>query len=718
MSEIFDESWYRISLLKVSISASVEINKQVYRGETWYVLHDTYNNQFFRVRPATYRFLDKLSLGGTVEEVWVAMSSEMPDDVPSQTELIKLLSQLHASNMLQFTSRPDHDLLFKKYKDKEYRSIAQQLMTFLFIKVPIWNPNQFLDKVAPSFRFLFSWWGLGIWLFVIGFGIKSVVDNYSNIGSDIDGVLAPSNLFLLYVSMALLKLLHEFGHGVTTKIFGGQVTTLGVMLIVFMPLPYVDVNSSWVFRYKWQRILVGLSGMMVELFIAAIAAIIYVNTNDDLIRALAFNVMIIGSISSLLFNGNPLLKFDAYFILSDLLEIPNLQKRSQEQWYFFIKKYMFSLKNVISPSGSVSETYILAIYAVLSLLYRFVISIGVVLFVGDQYFGIGVVVALISIYMWFLKPLWSSYSYIQFSNEIKSDKSRVLMVIFSSLSVIVILFWLIPFPYFIKIPGVVEIPETSNTYSEAEGLVVRVYVKNGQYINKGDVLADLENYEIILDIEKVNAQIHEAKALLIKIRDQSVTDVAIVDEQLKFLSDKLLEFNKKKENLHIRAGQDGIWVEQDGGIPVGRWVSRQEKIGSIINNSKLEFIAAVNQEQASDLFKEPVLHGEVKLYGFESSSMKLESIRMIPYEKNELPSAVLGWLGGGDFSVDTNDKSGKKTHEAFFVIHGELRSSDIEVETNYSTGHSGILRISLPPRSLAERLSRFINQVLQKRYYL
>lgn len=180
---------------------------------------------------------------------------------------------------------------------------------------------------------LFSWLGLILWLLLIGAGLYFVVGNLDELIHQSTDILAPDNLVLLYLSIILIKICHEFGHAFACKRFGrlsgtgGQVHLMGVMFLVFIPLPYVDASSAWVFRKKWHRAVVGMAGVIVEMAGAAVAAIVWANTSTGTLHIIAYNVMFVASVSTLIFNANPLLRFDGYYVLSDLLEIPNLSRR-------------------------------------------------------------------------------------------------------------------------------------------------------------------------------------------------------------------------------------------------------------------------------------------------------------------------------------------------------------------------------------------------------
>jgi putative peptide zinc metalloprotease protein len=169
-------------------------------------------------------------------------------------------------------------------------------------------------------------------------------------------VLNPDNLPYLYAAIVIVKLFHELGHGFACKHFGrktgtgGEVHQMGVTFLFFTPLPFVDASSAWALRDKWHRIIVGASGMLAELAIAAMAAVLWVNTADGTaVHAIAYNVMLIASVSSLAFNGNPFLRYDAYYILLDLLEIPNLESRSKLYVGYLVKRYVWGMDQAFGP---------------------------------------------------------------------------------------------------------------------------------------------------------------------------------------------------------------------------------------------------------------------------------------------------------------------------------------------------------------------------------
>lgn len=709
---IFSESWYRVANLNISLVYSVEIQKQIYRGSEWYVLHDPFNNKYFRIRPEAYEFVARLDCGRTVEEVWESCLTMFPESCPTQDEVIRVLSQLHHVNLLYYKNRPNTDDIFKRYSDKKQRELGNKVFTFLYFRIPVWDPEIWLRKVKFLIDIMFSRFGAVIWFLVLGMGIKAVTENYESLYSQTQGLLSPSNLFLLYVSMMGIKFLHELGHAMMTTKFGGAVHTVGIMFLVFTPLPYMDASTSWSFRNKWHRFLVGSAGMIVELFISGIAAIVWANSAAGTINSIAFNLMVIGSVSSVIFNGNPLTKLDSYYMLSDALEIPNLYERSRLQWYYLVEKYIYRIEQNYSPSRTYSEGFWLLLYGMASGFYRILISIGIALFVADQWLELGIIIIIISIFMYILKPLYSFISYL-FTNQ-KLDRVRKSAIASSSAFVLLLIgfFGFIPFSNSIYAPGIIHSNDFVHIFTDTGGYLEKLYVSNGQEVEKGQLLLTLRSKELEFDIDTVKAQIAESLAQRKKVTKTSIADLQPLEERISFLKSKLEMLHNKKEKLNIKAVASGIWYATHLNQLKETWILSHRELGSIVPKSNFGFLAVVTQGEAFDIFKNKSVVGNIKLNGLVEHTIEPKSITVLPYEKFVLPSPALGWYGGGEVAV--GQKDGVTTLESFFEVRVELPEEDMK--KFYLQGRVGTLRIELDDQTLFEGAYKFLKQLLQKRY--
>ena len=207
-----------------------------------------------------------------------------------------------------------------------------------------------LDRWKGFIALMTSRGAMLVWLLVVLVGASSALQNLGALSDHSQGLFSLSNLPWLFVSLTGMKLLHEMGHAFVCKRYGGEVHAFGVMFLIMTPLPYVDTASTWGFKSRFQRAIVSAAGMMVELFLAAIGALVWSHTSAGIVNSLAYNVMVVGSVSSLLFNGNPLLRFDAYYILADLVDIPNLYQKAQQHWMYLGDRYVLGSAAAESPA--------------------------------------------------------------------------------------------------------------------------------------------------------------------------------------------------------------------------------------------------------------------------------------------------------------------------------------------------------------------------------
>jgi putative peptide zinc metalloprotease protein len=711
----FSESWHRVAGLKIGLRPTVEVRKQLFRGEIWFVLHDPFNNQFFRLRPVAHDFVIRLGLDRTVEQVWLACLDRNPDEAPGQEDVIQLLTQLYFANLLYFEVPGDSAKLFERYKKRRQREIRSRLLSIMFVRIPLFDPDYLLKKLMPVFKYIISPLGAVIWLLVVGAAIKLVFDHFDRVSDQVQGILAPDNLVLLYVGLIIIKSLHEFGHALVCRRFGGEVHTMGVMLLIFTPLPYMDATSSWSFRSRWQRALVGGAGMIIEIFLAALATFVWANTGPGTLHSLAYNMMFIASVSTVLFNANPLLRFDGYYILSDLLDIPNLHTRSKGHLRHLVECYVFGYKDSHSPAESIKEAWWLGVFGVLAGIYRVVVFTGIILFVADKFLLAGMLMALICVISWVVVPIYKLVTYLASSPRLARTRVRAVTISICFFLILTALLGVIPFPNRFRAPGVLEAIEYVRVVNDAPGYVDNVLVASGMKVQVGTPLMELADYELEIEIEATRAQQQEAQLMYSKTMHLQRADLDPIRKRLETIEAKLQDLEKQRTDLIIKARQDGVWVAPDIEDMVGSWLARGSAIGNIVNHSTFRFSAVVSQDEAADLFVDKIRKAEVRLFGQGGKNLDVAHLLIIPFQQEKLPSAALGWRGGGEVPVSVTDETGLQAAEPFFQIHATVKPS---AGAALLHGRSGKLRFSLNPKPLLLQWGHKFRQLLQRRYQI
>jgi putative peptide zinc metalloprotease protein len=711
----FSESWYRIADQHAALRPHVHIRRQMYRGERWYVLQDPINNQFFRLRPSAYDFVARLRMDRTIEQVWEECLAAHPDDAPGQEDIIRLLAQLYSANLLHSDLAADSAKLFERFKQRRQREVTSRMTNIMFARFPLFDPDELLKRCMPVARMLISPLGALVWLIVVGWAIKLGMDNFSALKEQSQGILAPDNLFLFYIGFIITKTVHEFGHAFVCRRFGGEVHTMGIMLMIFTPIPYVDATSSWSFRSRRRRILVGSAGMITELFLAGIAMFVWANTGEGTVHSLAYNMIFLASVTTLLFNLNPLMRFDGYYILSDLLDIPNLQSRANRQLGYLFERYAFGCKKSESPTHSRKEAFWLAAFGVSSHVYRIIIFAGILLFLADRFLILGIIMTAICLISWVIVPIGKLIRYLGSSTRLERNRPRAIAVCAGIFAVLVVLLEIIPFPNHFRAPGVLQAREHTVVVNASPGYIAQVMVPSGARVKRGEPLLQLQDRDLEFDIAAARAQHAESKAMELRALQVQTADLMPIRSRIEAIEKRLRRLEAQEAELTVRARHDGRWIAPDIEDLSGAWLERGTALGMVINSDAFYFSAVVSQKEASRLFAQEIRGAQVRLRGQAGIALPVGGQRIIPAEHEMLPSAALGWQGGGDIPVRLDDPSGLRAAEPFF----ELRAA-IEPAGNAAIlhGRSGRIRFDLPAEPLLHQWVRKLRQLIQTRYSL
>jgi len=711
----FSESWYRVADLKVSLHPSVTVSKRRFRGEMWYMFRDPFNNQYFRLRPEAHDFVIRLRPDRTVAEVWEECLNRNPDDAPGQEDVIQLLTQLYFANLLHFEKPADSAKLFERYRKRQQRELQSKMLSILFMRLPLFDPDYLLKRMMPVFKYLISPLGAVLWLAVVGGALKVVLDRFDMVWDQAQGVLAPDNLFLLYIGLVGVKTIHEFGHALVCRRYGGEVHTMGVMLLVFTPLPYMDATSSWSFRSRWQRAFVGAAGMIMEIFVAALATFVWAYAGQGTLGSLAYNIMFIASVSTVLFNGNPLLRFDGYYILSDLLDIPNLSSRAMKHLRHLVERHAFGYKESYSPAQSYNEAIYLSVFGILSGIYRVVVFTGIIFFVADKFLLAGMVMALIGVVTWGVVPLFKLLVYLASNPRLAKTRMRAVAVCVGFLALLAVFLAFFPVPDRFRAPGVMETMQYVQVVNDAPGYVKRVLAPSGREVSKGTPLVELADRELELEIEATSAQRKEALAMQLRALRMEMADLEPIRKRLEAVESKLGDLETQRASLTVRARQAGIWVAPAMKDLIGAWLNRGSVIGQIVNENSFRFSAIVSQDEATELFTGKINKAEVRLHGQGGENLTVSKFQIIPYRQEKLPSAALGWRGGGEVPISVKDEKGVQAAEPFFQINADIKPVP---EVLLLHGMSGKLRLTLNPKPLLFQWAHKFRQLLQKRYQI
>jgi putative peptide zinc metalloprotease protein len=602
--------------------------------------------------------------------------------------------------------------LFERKSRLNQAKINQQVINPLSQKLPLWDPDEFLEKHQNKVSWLFTPWMAAIWLMAVIISLLQVGANWEKIRQYFDiNALTPYNFLVLLFVYPLIKILHELGHGFTTKLKGGHVHEMGINFMLFVPIPYVNVSSSGKFRNKYDRILVSSAGILVEVFLAVLGLLLFLSTESGVLQNIGFNILFIAGVSSLFFNGNPLLKYDGYYIVADALGIPNLFQRSGQYWRYFFQRYLFGLPQAVSPATASGETFWFIVYSISSLLYRLGILWFICVYVTDKFFSIGVLLALWLVAVQIIFPIHKAVAFVIKSPSLRKKRNRAAMTTVSIAVVALGLLGFTPIPSYTLTEGVVWLPDEALIKAEYDGFVGELKVKPNQFVNAGDAVVRLNDDMLETKARIARAKLIELQSQFRAERENNLVKADIIKEEYRVTQTELEHLNNKIKTLTIKAAKKGqIFLPEADDLP-DRFIHHGEVIGYILDGHPPTIRMAVSQDNIGQM-REHVTGIKVRLSNRPDEELDASVIRLTPEATNKLFSPALATTGGGKIQVDSGQKKELITLQKIFWVDLKFDPKD----KNIPLGARVFVRIKHGDEVILKQWYRRIRQAFLRQF--
>lgn len=663
MSDMQAEVWQHFKSLRPRLREDLHTHAQTFRGEPWVLIQDPSGGQFFRCPQHVMHFLQAFDGRSAIEEVLRQLPEE---ERPAQEDVLRIFTLLDEKMLLAQPLSRDALGTLQAHREQGARARLRRWMMPLAIKWALWDPDSFLTRTQPVWARLMhplvGWCCVLLALFCGTMALElsdALSAHWQSRFLDAGSVLS---LWLLY---PCVKLLHELGHAMAIKRWGGEVHELGVMWLVFLPVPYVDATASYAFPSKYPRMLVAAAGIVVELMLASIALLVWWQADEGLIRDLAFNIMVLAGISTLLINGNPLLKFDGYHVLSEYLEIPNLAARSQQAvraWWgnALLGHYVYP----INEQGT--EGRIIMFYGVAAACYRIIIAVGIAWWIAGKAFVLGVALALWYVaWQWCwpalkgIAAMWTTAQALAMSRHLLARMGLLLVL------VLMLMCW--PWQRSIVFDAVLSLPEDAQIRSESAGFVVAQHVAHGAWVNEGQKVFTLHNAELVARIAAVEARLAEHRQRVQAVPFSEEVQRQILRAEGETIAAELAELYQQRDALNGRSPVSGKFESIFTQPAEGRHVMQGEVLAYVFRPEGVTLSAVVEQAVLPRLQQEGV-HYEVLFPAAPARSYAAQLVQEYPAFSRRLPGALLGSGAGGDVRIDARDESGTTAAEAVYQL--------------------------------------------------
>lgn len=486
--------------------------------------------------------------------------------------------------------------------------------SLLSIRIPFGSPDRFCTRALPWLTWLFGKPAFIAWCLLLVLAAVEVAVEWERFVTSSESILVPTNWLRLGIAWVVLKVIHEAAHALVCKRHGGEIREAGIALIYFAPVAYVDVTSCWRFASRWPRIHTALAGMYAELACAALALLLAGQSGSPEQQHFLDNVALMASATTLLFNLNPLSRFDGYYVLADLLGLTNLYARSRQAAAQFFRRLL---------TGSRSETPIslpLALYGAATWLWSAVVTVGIISAAALYWHGLGLILAAVIVWTW-LVPLFRRLAK---SAQQSTPAERVRLtrrIVFAS-GLTAVALCLMPWPFSPSAPGVVEFSPLAVVRAESGGFVDTVLVDDGTSVVQGQPLLELRNDELAREHSDLEIAIEQSRLReRLAIEQQDVAAAQIERQQREAFQRRLHERQQQVDRLILRAPISGVVLSRKLSLLPGSFVTEGSEVLSIGDPARCEFVAAVPQDEASSIPQhadQPVvvhLHGRGKVFG-------------------------------------------------------------------------------------------------------
>jgi len=544
---------------------------------------------------------------------------------------------------------------------------------------------------------------LGLGLLIL-LGALLLVLNAGAVGDFARRELGSGRMLLtMWLAYPMLKALHELAHAFAVKVHGGEVHEIGITLLMLTPVPYVDASASVAFADKRQRIDVAAAGIAVEALLASIALGLWLLLETGVMKDLAFAVVFVGALSTLVVNGNPLMRFDGYYVLCDALELPNLAVRSSRYWQYLIKRYALGLGHVHYAARSRGERPWLIAYAPLAWAFRAAMLVLLAVLAAQWYSGLGIAVLLLGLWTFMLKPGWAALRWVTTSTELRGHRPRAALATLTAFSLAAGLVFGLPLPQRSHANGVVWLPDDAIARLTSDGFVEEFLVNDGQAVAAGTPLVRLANEPLQVELARVQAQLERQqveRALQFELDARRVSDA---DDELRRLDAERERLAQRVSALTVRARFAGRVVIDSRRVRIGQYLAQGEVIAQVLPQGAPMVRALVRNEDISLVRERPGVISVQLAYGSAALRATLDSA--VPQASANLPTRSLGEASGGSIALDGTDPSGRTAREPHFQFDLKLQGvADARI------GARALVTFHHGDATAAELLERFLRQ--------
>ncbi|MGE0608170.1 MAG: HlyD family efflux transporter periplasmic adaptor subunit [Pirellulales bacterium] len=591
-----DNSVRELGLARLRLRGDLAFTPQSAVGEPYYMVEDALNSRFFRLGLVEYSFISLLDGTTTIHDALSLLSSVLPHHRLTENDAAILCRWLVEMDLAHTDASSRGARLARAAQTSADRKALAQWNPLAF-RLPLGRPDKLFEKLAGWLGWLHSPAAFAVWVALAASGGYVVLSDWERFAASSRGVFAPHNWLWLAACWIVLKIVHETSHGVACRRYGGTVRETGLLFIFLAPLAYVDVTSSWRFRRRRERMHVAAAGMYWELGLAAVAALVWSKTSSVWLGNLCFNAVFMASLSTLLFNANPLMKFDGYYILSEGLALPNLYANGQHYLRYWAKRYLLAVPASL-PNWSRRDAGLIRLYGLLACVWRVLVSAGLAVTAVAMFHGAGVVLAAVAGVAWLGLPAVAFARYLAVGKRGEHPSwKRFAATVGTTAACAVLVLCFVPWPGVRTAPAVVEYSPHTILRAASAGFVRKILVRSGQQVQPGQLLVVLENKELACELASLELRLRQS--VLRGQRHEQKKELALEQAEAQARESLLTQMAEKRDQLEqllIRAPHAGSVVRRGLAAMADTYLKRGDEVLVLGDETKKELRVALAQD--------------------------------------------------------------------------------------------------------------------------
>ncbi len=668
----------------------------------WYALEEPQSGRFLRFGRMEYLVANALNGKRTLSEVEAAIARAQPGEEFRREQICSVVTWIASQGLVSTpgpTSVPGAMV--------NGSSSASPIVDPFFIKVPL-IPGPMVERLARACSFLFSLPMAVVSALLVTIAIIMVLRQPGEVFRIGNNLFVEDAQLWWLLAWFVLKIVHELGHAVSASLVGSQIRSAGIHFLFFAPVPYVDMTDLWGIANRWHRILCSAAGILFEAVIAAIALIVALSVTNESVQYIAAAIATLGTLTTFAFNANPLMKFDGYFILSDLLGRPKLWNEAQVALLKLVKTIIWPWR---SHPGRF--TWLLAIYGLLCFFYRILMLFTLAWWAMNVWQGVGVLMVGWAAYNWVIFPLLRRFrmARLQAKDPVEVAKYRreVVLGLATTVAGTAVLFSL-PSPIHRAVPGIISFREPLVLRNDASGFLTEVLARDNQLIRSGDLIARLHNSNLAFELRLKQVQLQSAieRKRVLLARGELANSQA-EQANVKSLEEQIVQLQARIQGLEIRATRDGTLVSPELRNALGQYFELGQPMGMIIDPTSLEVKGSTSQKDCPALLKAVGTNIQLTSSSGLVGSAYLEKVST--RGEDQLDEQALAAVHGGPLPVELvaqpDGSSALKLPQPRFAIHARI---DPASSAMWVPGQ--IVKVSIPSErmTIGQLLHRWLSQ--------